>query len=89
MQECRCRYGFKSHFTPPVGKFGPVDVAFDSFTDFLDDATGERLHTCADNKRYCPDEKTLKDVKTLSIWAEGVEGKVDIEIQEISAYGCA
>ena len=81
-------YGYKSHFTPSVGKLGPVSIPFTDFTDFWDDATGEPIHTCADNKRYCPDEKTLKDVKTVSIWAEGVEGKVDIEISEIAAYGC-
>ena len=87
--EGRYAYGWKSHFMPSVGKFGDVDIAFDSFTDFWDEATGEPIHTCAEDKKYCPNEKALKDIKTLSIWAEGVEGKVDLQVSEVAAYGCA
>ena len=47
------------------------------------------MHTCAEKKEYCPDEATLKDMKTMSIWAEGVEGVIHLEVKSISGYGCA
>jgi hypothetical protein len=81
-------YGYKSHFTPTVGAFGFDKVPFHNFTDFWDDATGLPIHTCAENPDYCPDSKTLSDVKTLSIWAEGVEGDVHLEVQSIAGYDC-
>ena len=37
---------------------------------------------------YCPDVKTLENMKTMSIWAEGIEGDVHLEVQSISGYGC-
>jgi len=82
-------YGYKSHFTPKVGEFSSVSIPINSFTDYWDDGTGEPIKTCQDNKIYCPDEKTLKDLKTISIWAEGVKGKVHLEIKSISASGCS
>merc|ERR1711871_678562 len=80
-------YGYKSHFTPSVGSMGAVSVPFSNFTDFWDDATGEPIHTCAETPRYCPDAKTLANMKTMSIWAEGVEGDVSILVESISGYG--
>lgn len=81
-------YGYKSHFTPVVGDFGSVTLPFDSFTDYWDDATGNPIKTCQDDKVYCPDEKTLKSMGTVSVWAEGVKGKVHLEIKQIQAVGC-
>lgn len=81
-------FGFKSHFSPAVGSFGDVEIPFSNFTDFWDDATGEPIHKCVDVPRYCPDEKTKKNVKTMSIWAEGVEGDVQLLVDSISGYGC-
>merc|ERR1712129_318040 len=37
---------------------------------------------------YCPDTDTLRNMKTMSIWGEGVGGVVDLEVQSISAIGC-
>ena len=54
-----------------------------------DDATGNPIHTCAENAELCPDKKTLQNMKTMSIWAEGVEGEVHLEIKSISGYNCA
>merc|ERR1711907_851847 len=34
------------------------------------------------------DQKTLEDVGTISIWGEGVAGKVHLEVASISATGC-
>lgn len=81
-------YGYKSHFTPPVGHFDTVTIMLDDFTDYWDDATGEPIKTCKEDKIYCPDTKTLKDMRTMSLWAEGVAGKVHLEVQQISATGC-
>jgi len=82
-------YGYKSHFSPTVGSVGSVSVPFKNFTDFWDDATGEPIHTCESNHKYCPDAKTLTDMKTMSIWAEGVEGDIRLEVKSISGYGCS
>jgi len=81
-------YGYKAQFQPSVGKFGTVDIPIESFTDFWDDATGNPVKTCQDDKIYCPDAKTLQNLGTISVWAEGVAGKVHLEIKSISATGC-
>ena len=46
------------------------------------------IHTCDDVPEYCPDAKTLTDMKTMSIWAEGKEGEVHLEVDSVSGYGC-
>jgi len=81
-------YGFKSHFSPPVGSFGTVSLPLSGFTDYWDDATGEPVKTCQDSQVYCPDAATLKNLKTMSVWAEGVKGKVHLEVKSIQASGC-
>ena len=80
--------GFKSDLHPSVGVFGTISIPFSNFTDFWDDATGKAIHTCAEKQEYCPDKKTLTDMRTLSVWGEGVEGRVHLEIKSISGYGC-
>lgn len=42
-----------------------------------------------DNKIYCPTDKALEDLITIGVWGEGVGGKVHLEIQSISGYGCS
>mmetsp|Transcript_11053 Transcript_11053/g.25967 ORF Transcript_11053/g.25967 Transcript_11053/m.25967 type:complete len:392 (-) Transcript_11053:44-1219(-) len=81
-------YGYKSHFTPPVGSMGTVSIPIKNFTDYWDDATGEPIKTCQESGEYCPDTATLHDLKTMSVWAEGVKGKVHLEIKSIQASGC-
>lgn len=82
-------YGFKAHFDAPVGdNFSDIVLPFTNFTDDWDDATGDAIKTCQDNKEYCPDLETLKDMKTMSVWGEGVGGKVHLEIKSIAATGC-
>eukprot|EP00908_Phaeocystis_cordata_P005303 Transcript_15781.p2 GENE.Transcript_15781~~Transcript_15781.p2 ORF type:complete len:177 (-),score=73.90 Transcript_15781:83-613(-) len=81
--------GFKANLHPTVGTFGSVSIPFTDFTDFWDDATGDPIHTCAENKELCPDQKTLENMKTMSIWAEGVKGDIHLEITDIAGYGCA
>ena len=80
--------GYKADLHPPTHAFGEVKIPFTDFTDFWDDATGKAIHTCAEKHDYCPDAKTLRDMKTMSIWAEGVEGTVHLEVEAIDACGC-
>lgn len=80
--------GYKANLSPTVGSFGTVHIPFTNFTDFWDDATGDPIHTCAEKAAYCPDAKTLKDMRTMSIWAEGVQGTIHLEVKSIAAYGC-
>ena len=49
---------------------------------------GKAIHTCAERSDYCPDKRTLTNMKTMSIWAEGVEGDIHLEVESISGYGC-
>lgn len=80
--------GYKSGFTAPLGSFRMVSIPIKNFTDFWDDATGDPIKTCFDNNLYCPDKNTLTNLQTMSIWAEGVKGKVHLEIKAIQASGC-
>jgi hypothetical protein len=85
-------YGYKAHFSPSVGSFGSVSIPFTNFTDFWDDATGKPIHPCGTNwpnSKYCPNEKTKANMETMSIWAEGVEGDIHLEVKSVSAYGCS
>jgi hypothetical protein len=82
--------GYKANMeNVPTDDFDTVTIPFDYFTDFWDDATGEPIHTCHENKKFCPDQMTLQNMRTLAVWAEGVAGKVSLEIKSISAVGCA
>lgn len=81
--------GYKANFTAPVGALGTISVPIKSFTDYWDDATGNPIKTCQDSAEYCPDQKTLQNLKTISVWAEGVRGKIHLEILSISASGCS
>ena len=65
------------------------DAPFDNFTDYWDDATGKPVVSCEEKREYCPDDKTLANMKTMSIWAEGVEGHVHLEVKSIAGYDCS
>lgn len=81
----RFAYGFKADFQPPYDEIGPVDIPFTDFTVRWDDATGDAVVTCQENPKYCPDVKSLKNMKTISFWGEGVAGDVDLKIESIEA----
>lgn len=81
--------GHKANFKAPVGEFGTVNLPFTDFTDCWDDGTGDAIKTCADDSKYCPDDKTLSNMQTMSVWAEGVEGDVHLEIKSVVATGCS
>ena len=50
--------------------------------------TGDIIVTCAEDASLCPDDATLADMGQLAIWAEGVNGDVHLEIDQVWAAGC-
>ena len=68
--------------------FATVTIPFANFSDDWDDATGDIIVTCAEDASLCPDDATLADMGQLAIWAEGVNGDVHLEIDQIWAAGC-
>jgi len=84
----RYGYGFKAPFTAPMGEFGRVTIPFNHFSNYWDPATGKITHSCAENKAYCPDKGTLKNMNPMAFWAEGVKGAVHLEVKSIDAVGC-
>ncbi|KAI2511853.1 hypothetical protein MHU86_2585 [Fragilaria crotonensis] len=85
----RFAFGYKTNFNPPVGNdFGEVEIPFTDFSARWDDATGDQIVSCKDDKEYCPTVGALQNLKTMSIWGEGVAGKVHLEILVIKAVGC-
>lgn len=84
-------YGYKAPFDAPtpLGTFGRVVIPFSDFSDCWDDATGDIITTCADDERFCPTEKALSDLETISIWGEGVGGDVHLEVKSISGTDCS
>ena len=82
-------HGFKANFNVvATDDFQHVIIPFDEFSDKWDGATGEQTVTCADNNDYCPDTVTLADMHEFNLWAEGVDGKVNLIVKSISAIEC-
>ena len=81
-------YGYKTDLRGVALEWSDIVLPFSAFTDFWDDATGDPIKTCQEDPQYCPDTRTLRNMKTMAIWAEGVAGRVDLEIKEIRAVGC-
>ena len=44
--------------------------------------------SCKENVKYCLTISILENVQTISIWAEGVNGDVTLNIRGIYATGC-
>merc|ERR1740117_2732240 len=80
--------GYKADFTAPVGSFGKVQIPFNKFTNCWDDGSGAAIVTCADDSSKCPTESRLQDLQTLSVWAEGFEGTVKLDLKSVGTYGC-
>lgn len=89
---------FKADFMVPAGNgedFATVKVPFNKFSvDWSEytgscdtkDPTGEQ-HICCSSKHpeVCPQAHHLAALEGFEIWAEGVEGKFDIDLKSISA----
>lgn len=92
-RDTSCSYfssGFKTHFSVPVDKeeFHRIEIPLTAFSDCNSDSTGEPIKTCEANPSSCPDLDTLKDIKTIGLWGEGVAGRVDLFVDSIGATGC-
>lgn len=82
-------FGYKAPFKPSTSEFTTIKIPFNQFSSYWDDKTGKTLKSCADNKLYCPDKWTLRDMKTISLWGEGVKGKINLQVKNIMATDCA
>jgi len=80
--------GFKADFDAPIDAYGNVVIPFDMFSVEWDEATGDQVITCAEDPTVCPDEETLRNMKTIALWGEGVGGMVNLHVKSISAVGC-
>lgn len=83
-------YGFKTNMALDASNTGfqTVQLPFNEFTDKWDAGTGDAVVTCAEDKQYCPDETSKKDLFSIAVWGEGVKGEVNLQIQSVAAYGC-
>merc|ERR1712013_338619 len=81
-------YGYKTNIAIPSGSYQEIIMPFNAFTDKWNDATGEPITKCVDDKRYCPSAYWLQNPTTLSIWAEGKAGDIEVHVENITAYGC-
>jgi len=79
---------YKAKFSVPQssnGEFQTIKIPLSSFSDKWSSATGEHTEECSDKcTSCCLTSKKLSKVQRLEVWAEGVAGKVHLEVQEIS-----
>jgi len=79
--------GYKAPFELPE-YFAKVRLSFADFSDNWDEISGEIKVKCEDDNRYCLKMNTLKSMSIVSIWGEGVNGVVELELKSIKAYDC-
>merc|ERR1711862_539062 len=75
--------GYKADFMPPVGSFGSIQIPFNMFSNCWDDASGDQIKTCAQDSSVCPPKSRLQELQALSVWAEGIQGDVTIDIKRV------
>lgn len=63
-----------------------MTIPFKSFSDKWSPATGEPTSKCVDTPDVCPSASKLAAIKRIEVWAEGVKGKVHLEVKAISAH---
>ena len=82
---------FKADFPPDFnttscdGEWVDIAIPFTSFTWDWSSYTGEPLHTCAEDPKYCPTAKDLSTINALQIWSEGVAGTFHLDVATIGA----
>ena len=67
------------------GTWQDVSIPFTNFTWSWSSYTGEPIHTCAEDAKYCPTPKDLQTIRAFDVWAEGVEGAFQLDVQTIGA----
>ena len=81
--------GHKHTFRAPGNVYTNISMPLDEFSNYWNPATGDAIVTCKSDRQYCPSPVTLKELRTVSIWAEGVNGKVELWIRHIFMDGCS
>jgi len=79
---------FKADFSiPDEGKsdFVEVVVPFQAFTDKWDSATGAATKTCLEDTDVCPTAELLSGIQYIEVWAEGVNGVIQLDVAGVSA----
>merc|ERR1712100_287907 len=74
---------YKADFNA-TSEWSDVMIPFTAFSDNWSSYTGEPISTCAKDLKVCVTDKTLKNIEQIAFWAEGVAGKVHLEIASIS-----
>merc|ERR1712046_543078 len=76
---------FKAPFSVAAGDdFTEVRIPLSEFSDKWSSATGELTTLCKDDASVCPSASKLKNVQRVSIWGEGVAGKIHIEVADVA-----
>lgn len=82
--------GYKARFAAPLNQFDTVRIPFKEFTSSYNIVTGDPIKTCKESEVNCISfsPENLSRMESVAFWAEGVAGKVHLEVKEINAYGC-
>jgi len=78
---------YKAKFSVPkssADEFQRVRIPLKEFSDLWSSATGEHTKECADDASACLTGNKLSKIQRVEVWAEGVAGKVHLEVQKIS-----
>lgn len=77
---------YKAAFNVPAGDdFSPVRIPFSSFSGAWLFGNGNIYKTCAEDKEFCMTSESLARIKTIELWAEGVNGKAHLEVKSFTA----
>lgn len=75
---------YKAKFIVPSSDvFQPVTIPLSQFSDHWSPATGEHTKECSYDDSVCITAQDLKEIKRVEFWAEGVDGKVHLEVESI------
>merc|ERR1712110_471943 len=76
---------YKAPFSLPVGsEFTEIRVPFGTFTDRWSRVTGQPVASCQEDETVCLTAEKLKKVQRVEFMAEGVAGKVHLEVKSIA-----
>lgn len=77
---------FKAHFWMHASEdFITIRIPFSNFSDKWSPSTGNQVKTCADDESVCPTAKNLGGIQRMDVWAEGFDGKANLEVRAIRA----
>ena len=79
---------FKARFNATAST-GEIVVPFAAFSDKWSPATGDHTADCKDEADACLTAEKLEKIARVELWAEGVDGDVDLEVTSIVARPAA